>query len=132
LSALLRAGEWNQFRGPASSGVADDKANPPVEFAPDNNVLWKTALPMGKSSPVFAGNRLFLTAHAGDELLTIALDRRNGKELWRASIARPRKEPRHKLNDPASPTPVTDGRNVFVFFADYGLAAYSASNGKEL
>ncbi|MBM3795698.1 MAG: hypothetical protein FJW31_16950 [Acidobacteria bacterium] len=131
-AVLLRAGEWNQFRGPASTGVAEEKANPPVEFAPGKNVLWKTALPLGKSSPVFAGNRLFLTAHAGDELLTISLDRRNGKELWRASIARTRKEARHKLNDPAAPTPVTDGRNVYVFFADYGLAAYSASNGREL
>lgn len=125
------AAEWNQFRGPASSGLADEKADPPVEFGPERNVLWKAALPPGKSSPVFAGQRIFVTAHDGDQLHTIALDRRTGKELWRQTVQRPRKEARHKLNDPAAPTPVTDGRNVYAFFADYGLATYTVS-GKPL
>src|SRR5438128_480036 len=39
-------------------------------------------------------------------------------------------EERNKLNDPASPTPVTDGSNVYVFFAGYGLLSYDA-DGKE-
>ena len=31
---------------------------------------------------------------------------------------------RSRLNGPAAPTPVTDGENVYVFFADFGLTAY--------
>ena len=31
----------------------------------------------------------------------------------------------HQLNNPASPTPVTDGKNVYVFFGDFGLVSYS-------
>lgn len=130
-ASLCSAAEWNQFRGPASSGLADDKSDPPIEFGPEKNVLWKAALPPGKSSPVFAGQRIFITAHEGDQLHTLALDRRTGKELWRRTVQRPRKEARHKLNDPAAPTPVTDGRNVYAFFADFGLAAYTAA-GKPL
>jgi outer membrane protein assembly factor BamB len=34
-------------------------------------------------------------------------------------------------NHPASPTPVTDGVNVYVFFADFGLLAYGP-DGEEL
>ncbi len=128
---LLSISDWNQFRGPDATGLAAERADPPIEFGPQSNVLWKTALPPGKSSPVFAGDRIFLTAHQGEELLTICLNRRTGKELWRRAIPRPRKEARHKLNDPAAPTPVTDGRNVYSFFADYGLVAYSAA-GREL
>jgi outer membrane protein assembly factor BamB len=34
------------------------------------------------------------------------------------------------VNSPASPSVATDGRNIFVFFADYGLLSYTA-DGKE-
>lgn len=101
---LLSILDWNQFRGPDATGLAAERADPPIEFGPQSNVLWKTALPPGKSSPVFAGDRIFLTAHQGEELLTICLNRRTGQELWRRAILRPRKEARHKLNDPAAPT----------------------------
>ena len=41
-----------------------------------------------------------------------------------------RTEPRHVLNDPASPSPVTDGENVYAFFPEFGLISYG-SDGKE-
>jgi outer membrane protein assembly factor BamB len=37
----------------------------------------------------------------------------------------------YKANDPASPSPVSDGKNVYAFFAELGLIAYGPS-GKEL
>jgi hypothetical protein len=39
---------WPQFRGPNASGVAED-GDYPVEFGPEKNFLWKTALPVGCS-----------------------------------------------------------------------------------
>ena len=50
---------WPQFRGPNSSGIGAGK--PPVQFGPDQNVLWKTPLGPGLSSPVIWGSRIFLT-----------------------------------------------------------------------
>ena len=47
------AGDWVRFRGPNGSGVAESK-RVPVEFAPDKNVVWKTPLPPGHSSPVLS------------------------------------------------------------------------------
>lgn len=129
LLGLLFANAWTQFRGPNSTGVAPD-ANLPETFGPARNLVWKAELPPGKSSPVFAGNRIFVTAHESGKLLTIAIDRRSGRELWRREIARGREEKRHKLNDAAAATPVTDGKNVYAFFPDYGLAAYSV-DGRE-
>lgn len=128
--ALLFANNWTQFRGPGSNGVSDS-AKLPTGIGPSKGVAWKVDLPPGKSSPVLAGNRIFVTAHDGSQLLTLCLDRATGREQWRAAIPAPRAERRHKLNDAAAPTPVTDGRNVYVFFADFGLAAYSVQ-GKEL
>jgi hypothetical protein len=43
---------------------------------------------------------------------------------------RARHMPMYKANDGASPTPVSDGKNVFVFFAELGLISYGP-DGKE-
>ncbi len=130
--ALLLAGasDWPQFRGPNASGVSEGR-NLPVTFGPGANVVWKTPIPAGHSSPVIAGNRIFLTAFEGDTLLTIALDRADGRVVWRRDVPRSRKGPLQPTNSPASASPVSDGRNVFVFFYDFGLLAYGP-DGNEL
>ncbi len=124
------AADWASFRGPNGSGVAETKL--PSEIAPDKNVLWKIDFPPGHSSPSISGNRIFLTAYEGDKLLTIALDRTTGKEIWRVEAPRPRKEVYDKRNSPASPTPAADGKSVFVFFGDYGMLGYDHATGKEI
>ncbi len=129
LMGLLFANAWTQFRGPNSTGAAPE-AKVPHEFGPAKNLVWKADLPPGKSSPVFAGNRIFVTAHDGEKLLTIAVDRKSGKELWRRDVIRSRTEKRNKLNDAAAATPVTDAKGVYSFFPDYGLVAYDV-NGRE-
>ena len=96
----------------------------PVEFGPTTNVIWKTALPSGASSPVLTENRVFMTGAANGKLLTICLNRSDGKILWQREVLPRRSEPRHKLNSPASSTPVTDGENVFAFFPEFGLISY--------
>jgi outer membrane protein assembly factor BamB len=116
---------WSQFRGPNSTGISDSRGLP-LEFGTGINVTWKTPVPSGKSSPVFADERIFLTAHDNERLQTIAIDQRTGRVLWTRDVVRSREERRHKLNDAAAPTPVTDGKNVYSFFADFGLVSYTA------
>jgi outer membrane protein assembly factor BamB len=120
---------WTSFRGPNGSGVSSEAA--PVEIGPDKNVVWKIPVPAGTSSPVLTADRIFLTAWEPGKLVTLALHRETGRLLWRREIPQPREEQRHNLNSPASSTPVTDGVNVYVFFGDFGLAAYGP-DGKEL
>ncbi|HYI93758.1 MAG TPA: PQQ-binding-like beta-propeller repeat protein [Bryobacteraceae bacterium] len=123
LALALLGADWPQFRGPNASGLCN--CGPfPTEFGPQKNVLWKTALPVGNSSPVLVGDRLFLTASEGEDLITMCLNRSTGKVQWRRSIRAARRETQHTLNHPAAPTAVTDGKSVFVFFADFGLIAY--------
>ncbi len=123
LLELAETDDWSRFRGPNGTGVVDT-GTLPAELGATKNVLWKTALPPGYSSPAVSGDRIFVTGYEGDKLLTIALDRSNGKELWRRESPRDRQEKIDKRNGPASPTPVADGQNVYVFFADYGLLSY--------
>lgn len=133
---LAAAGErshWPQFRGPGGTGIAEGGVAVPLEFGPDRNLLWKTPLPEGHSSPVIWGDRIFLTGYRPDEkrLETLALDRASGRILWQRAVPTTSIEPVYEINNPAAPTPVTDGKAVFVYFGSYGLVAYDL-DGREL
>ena len=120
----LFGADWPQFRGPGGSGLCPSCRQLSTKFGPAENVLWKTEVPEGKSSPALTGDRIFLTASEDDDLITICLSRTTGKIQWRRSVRAPRREAQNSLNDRAAPTPVTDGKSVFAFFADFGLVAY--------
>jgi len=124
LALGLIAADWPQFRGPDGSGLCPSCGHLPTEFGPQKNVLWKTELPAGKSSPVLVRDLIFLTASEGDDLITLCPSRTTGRVQWRRSIRAGRREAQHGLNHRAAPTAVTDGKRVYVFFADFGLAAY--------
>ena len=135
----LNAADWPRFRGPNGSGVAEADGLP-ADLGLTENLVWKAALPGGHSSPVISGDRIFLTAGEGGDrsdagrskvidkdgkLYTIAVDRGNGEIVWKKLAPRPRMERYEPTNSPASPSPVTDGDNVYVFFGDFGLISYT-------
>ncbi len=116
---------WPQFRGPNGTGVAPEGSRPPTTFGPTQNARWKVACPEGHSSPIVAGENLVLTAFQGRQLLTLAFRRDSGRVAWRRGIDAPHVEEVHpSLGSPATPTPVTDGNQVYVFFGSFGLRAY--------
>jgi len=123
-SASVSAAEWPQYRGPGGTGLAPTEHPLPIEFGPEENLIWKTATPAGDSSPVLTEDKIFLTAHENEKLYVLALDRSGGDVLWRREVPRPRQEIFNKTHGPASPTPVTDGENVYAFFGDFGLISF--------
>jgi outer membrane protein assembly factor BamB len=127
-SAAL-AGDWPQFRGGAA---APDGAKFPTVIGPDANVLWKTPLPPGHSSPVVHGDRIYLTAVKDKkQLLTVALDRRGGAVLWQRESPHGALEKIHAIGSYAQATCVTDGRHVISLFGSAGLFCHDA-DGKPL
>ena len=130
LSALLSHGaDWERFRGPNGSGIAE-ATGLPATFGPNQNLIWKTSLPPGHSSPILSRDRIFLTSADQEKLYLIAMDRETGRIAWRRESPRNRAERLHKLNNPASATPVSDGSHIYAFFGDYGLVCY-AWDGQE-
>ena len=121
---------WPQFHGPNSSGVAESD-KPPIEFGPDTNLLWKIEVPAGLSSPCVWGDHIFLTAAEDGKLVTLGVNRRDGKTLWRMAVTADKPRELHKKNHPAAATPATDGRSVCVYHAGFGLIAYDF-DGREL
>ena len=128
--AVVPAANWPGFRGPAADGVAaTEKA--PTHFGPTSNLLWKTEIPGGHSSPVIWNGQLFLTGADGNELRIICLDCASGKKRWEQSKLVTRLEPVHPNNSHATSTPVTDGKRLYAYFGSFGLLTYDLT-GKEL
>jgi outer membrane protein assembly factor BamB len=109
-------------------------ADPVTRWSAKENVLWRTEVGAGHSSPIVVGDRVLITAEPD---LLVCLDAATGKELWRKA---------HKLSDlPAelnakappqskpygdtTPTPVSDGKSVWVFF-NTGIVACHDLEGK--
>src|SRR3954468_10566405 len=98
--------EWPQFRGPGGAAVSES-ASPPVEFNVSKNLLWKAPVSLGYSSPIVAGERVFLTGGNDGKLETFCLDLRDGRILWRQLAATNNDS---KVSGQAVSTPVTDGK----------------------
>ncbi|UCD00219.1 MAG: PQQ-binding-like beta-propeller repeat protein [Phycisphaerales bacterium] len=117
------ATDWPHWRGPFLNGSTDEK-NLPAAWGKTENIKWVASMPgLSSATAVIAGGRVFLssTDREGDDLLALCLDARSGKELWRRKLGTSSREvPR---NNPATPSPVTDGKSVFFMYGSGDLAA---------
>lgn len=124
LASAVQAADWSQFRGPNCSGTASGRAALPAKIGPTTNVVWKTALPPGHSSPVVVGDRLYVTAVRDQKLVTLALDRATGKILWEVTAPAKTFETLHQIGSLAQPSPTADEERVVSFFGSCGLFCY--------
>jgi outer membrane protein assembly factor BamB len=123
------ATDWPQFRGPDGQGHSD--ADVPLEWSEEKNIKWKVAVPgEGWSSPVIAGNQIWLTSseQEGKSLHAICFDKSTGKLLHNIDVLTTKDAgPRHSQNGFASPTPVMDGSRVYVHFGPRGTVCLDTS-----
>lgn len=106
------ADNWPQWRGPNLNGVSDEK-NLPVKWTAEENITWKLAMPSWTgSTPIIWGERIFLNVADGDELQLWCIDRRQGAALWKKRLGGGNH--RERKQNMSSPSPVTDGRSVYV------------------
>ena len=122
---------WPQFRGPNCSGVAAH-ATPPVKIGPTNCVLWCMDVPWSPSSPCIWGERIFVTTFSEGQLQTRCYDRHTGMLRWSSGLKPEQLEAFNQTeNNPAAPTPATDGRHVVSYFGSFGLICHDPE-GREL
>ena len=127
VAPALRAADWPCWRGPDGLGVSSEKRLP-VHWTKSEHVAWSAALPgKGASSPIIVGERVYVTTQTEDSgLHVIALEEKTGRVVWDRSIGSGRL-PANKLHNMATPTPVSDGQNVWAMFGTGDLACLDPS-----
>lgn len=128
----LTANDWPNWRGPTLDGVSKE-TNLPTKWSDTENVAWKIPLPAySGSTPIIFGDRIFLSvatsSNAGD-LELWAIDRTKPTVLWKRPIAGGNHIERKQ--NMSSPSPVTDGRSVWLMTGVGMLKAFDYA-GKEL
>lgn len=133
---VLSAADWTMFRGPDRNGVSSE-TTAPLTWAPDENVKWRAALPRpGNSSPVVAGDRVFVTCAENDKGTRRSLycfARADGKQLWVQTVPYERQDPTHNTNPYCAASPAVDvaGKRVLAWHGSAGLHCYDF-DGKPL
>lgn len=130
-AAVLHAENWSNWRGPFHNGSSLERGLP-ATFSKTEGVKWAVPLPgSSAATPVIWGDQVFVTAAdaKSGQQLALALDRRTGRELWRAPISAFATDGQY--SNTCSPSPVTDGRLVVFFFGTGDLVAFEVG-GKKL
>lgn len=123
------AENWPQWRGPNLDGTSGEK-NLPVKWSKTENVTWTLPMPTRSgSTPIIHGERIFLNVADGDNLELWCLNRENGTVLWKKPVT----GGNFKINkqNMSSPSPVTDGKNIFVMTGTGSVKSFDFSGNEQ-
>jgi outer membrane protein assembly factor BamB len=113
-TTAVSAENWPAWRGPSANGLSNEKGLPST-WTKEENVTWKLAMPdRSGATPIIWGDIIFLNvAEADKDSLTLwAVDRTKGEVLWKKPLGGGNTMMRKQ--NMSSPSPVTDGKRVFV------------------
>jgi len=121
---------WPRFRGPGGNGLSG-ATNPPTQWDPGTGegIAWKTTtLAKGFNSPLIWANRVYYSGGDAAVREVFSLDLKSGDLLWRRPITNVPGSPAKPPEIPESTgycaaSMATDGRRVYVIFANGDLAA---------
>ncbi len=114
------AENWPGWRGPQRNGVTADRGAPTV-WSASSGVCWKAPLSgSGISNPIVWNEHVVCTSSDGprqQDLNVVCLDRETGTQRWHARLWGTAPTLHHETKSSmASPSPVTDGQNIYAFF----------------
>ena len=123
---------WPRFRGPDGGGVSP-LTNVPASWDPKTGagIAWKVPVPTrGFGSPIVWGSQVFLSGGDARQREVVCLDGKSGQVLWRKPVVNVPGAPAQPAEVPestgyAAPTMATDGRRVYVMFANGDCAAFN-------
>jgi outer membrane protein assembly factor BamB len=131
-TTLLHAasGDWAQWRGPNHDGLSTETGLLKAWPTGGPPLVWKaTGLGAGYSSVAVVGQRVFTIGDKADRNEVIAVNRADGKPLWRTDLGKAGAPGWGKFAGPRC-TPVVDGNLVFAV-AQYGeMACLDAAKGE--
>ncbi|HQU44003.1 MAG: pyrrolo-quinoline quinone [Planctomycetia bacterium 21-64-5] len=132
LTATAASAEnWPQWRGPENDGISHE-SDLPVNWSKTENIAWRLPLPgPAGATPIVWDDSIFVTSATPNGDLLLLCVGTDGTEHWRQAVTSGDRTVRGDEGNSASPSPVTDGEHVWVFFANGVLGCYDFS-GKEV
>jgi outer membrane protein assembly factor BamB len=135
--------DWPHWRGPHHNGISDSTGLP-MKWSLTENIVWKTPLPSwSAATPIIWGDRIFITSPSesepkpeppaqqppdqkqeqrrprrpgldpgGPKLFLFCISKKDGQVLWHRELDD--KNQIHRKQNDATPSPVTDGKHVWV------------------
>jgi outer membrane protein assembly factor BamB len=121
----LWASNWPTWRGPTLNGVSAETGLP-ATWSATENVAWKLPLPaFSGSTPIIWGDRIFMNVATGAKsgvLELWAVDRNKRDVVWKRPLAN--ENHMERKQNMSSPSPVTDGRRVWVMTGNGFLRSF--------
>ena len=127
---------WPQWRGPRSDGSTAAR-DLPVKWTQTESVAWRTELPSwSAATPIVWGDTVFVTSAqegfaepsagsprprsegdaSADKIFLLAVDRKDGRVRWSREVDAGNRL--FRKHNATSPSPLTDGRHVWVMTAN--------------
>jgi outer membrane protein assembly factor BamB len=129
IASPAHAENWPAWRGPAANGISRE-TNLPARWSKTENITWKLDLPeWSGSTAIIWGEHIFLNVAQGTDLHLWAVDRTKGQPIWKRHLSAGNHQERKQ--NMSSPSPVTDGRHVWVMTGTGILKAFDFG-GKEI
>ncbi|NOR15557.1 MAG: PQQ-binding-like beta-propeller repeat protein, partial [Candidatus Aminicenantes bacterium] len=156
---LQATDNWPHWRGPSHNGIVDSKTVP-TTWSLSDNIKWKTPLPAwSAATPIIWGDHVFVTSPSkaepkakasedkpaekqqtqrrrrasidpgGPELFLYCLSKKDGSILWKKLLDN--KNEIHRKQNDATPSPVTDGKHVWIVTGTGVVAAFDM-DGKQV
>jgi outer membrane protein assembly factor BamB len=129
-ASIAHAANWPQWRGPEFNGSTTE-ASLPEKFSKTENVAWVSPMPgPSGSTPVIFGDHVFVNSIDAQKKsrVAISLDRKTGQPRWQQDLG-PGISQDDKSNF-SSPSPVTDGQNVWFYYGNGDLACFDMQGTK--
>ncbi len=161
IAGFMQAQEkWPHWRGPHHNGISDSTSLP-TKWSSTENIVWKIPLPSwSAATPIIWGDRIFITSPSkpepkteqpaqkppeqkqqqrrrrrpsldpgGPKLFLFCISKKDGKILWKRELDD--KNQIHRKQNDATPSPVTDGKHVWVVTGTGKVTAFDM-DGKQI
>jgi outer membrane protein assembly factor BamB len=129
-SLVAGAADWPQWRGPERNGISRETGLLKEWPKEGPKLLWQVKdVGGGYSTPAIAGDRIYLLSNRDDEESALALDVKDGHEVWSVKIGKVGKNTGPQYPGARS-TATVDGDALYCLGSDGDLVCLERDKGK--
>ena len=122
--------DWPQWRGPARTGISEEKGWLQAWPAEGPKILWQAALGTGFSSFATQGDRVYTLGHKDGKDVVWCLNANTGEEVWKFEYPAALYDIQHE-GGPSS-TPTIDGDRVYTLSKQGDVFCLNAATGAKI